>query len=95
MEGESPTLSSYLQIITLFLNMLNISEQSLEGVVFIINSCKLLTIFQRGFKKPIKVDHIQELANQSRFNGVLEIEMINNSFTLDICREYRQSPFEE
>ena len=53
--------------------MLNISEQLIEGFVVIINSYKLLTIFQRGFKKPIKVDHIQELANQSRFNGVLEI----------------------
>ena len=53
-----------------FLNMPNIPKKSLEGVVFIINGCKLLTILQRVFTELNKV-HVQELANQSRFNGAL------------------------
>lgn len=55
--------------------MLKISEASFEDIVFIINGCKLSTMFQ-----PIKVAHIQELANQPLFNGALVIEMINSSF---------------
>ena len=31
--------------------------------------------------KPIKVPHIQKLANQSMLNGPLVIEMVNNSFS--------------
>ena len=44
--------------------MPHISGQSLKGAVFIINGYKT--------KEPIKVVHHQEIANQSRFNGVLE-----------------------
>ena len=76
------TLTKYtqlncLQIVTCillhyFLNMPHISGQPLKGVVFIISGYKPLTIFQLVFKEPIKVVYHQELANQSRFNGVLE-----------------------
>ena len=31
--------------------------------------------------KPIKVDHLQKLANQSLLNGALVMEIVNNSFT--------------
>ena len=31
--------------------------------------------------KPIKVPHLQKLANQSMLNGALVIEMVNNSFS--------------
>ena len=31
--------------------------------------------------EPIKVAHLQKLANQSLLNGTLVIEMINNSFS--------------
>lgn len=62
-----------------FLNLTNISEQSLEHIVFIINGCKLLAIFPRVFKQLPKVVQIQKIDNQSRFNGALVIEMINNS----------------
>ena len=75
--------------------MPNISEQSLEDIVFIINGCKLLTIFQRVFKEPIKVVHLQELAKQPRFNGVVETEMISNSFALDISTKHRQIPLRD
>ena len=30
--------------------------------------------------KPIKVAHLQKLANESVLNGALVIEMVNNSF---------------
>ena len=55
--------------------MPNISEQSLEFMVFIINGCKLLT-----FKEPIKVVHLQILVNQLRLSSTLVVEIINNSF---------------
>ena len=45
--------------------MPNISEWSLEG----INGCKLLAMFQRVFKEPIKVAHLQLLTNQLRLNS--------------------------
>ena len=35
--------------------MPNISEQSLEGIAFIMNSCKLLTIFQEFSKNQSKL----------------------------------------
>ena len=31
--------------------------------------------------KPIKIAHLQKLANQSMVNGALVIEMISNSFS--------------
>ena len=31
--------------------------------------------------EPIKVPHLQKLANQSILNGALEIEIVNNSFS--------------
>ena len=31
--------------------------------------------------EPIKVSHLQKLANQSILNGALEIEIVNNSFS--------------
>ena len=31
--------------------------------------------------KPIKVAHLQKLANQSLLNGALVMEMVNNSFS--------------
>ena len=31
--------------------------------------------------KPIKVDHLQKLANQSMLNGAIVIEMVNNSLS--------------
>ena len=31
--------------------------------------------------KPIKVAHLQKLANQSMLNGAIVIEMVNNSFS--------------
>ena len=31
--------------------------------------------------EPVKVAHLQKLANQSMLNGALVIEMVNNSFT--------------
>ena len=31
--------------------------------------------------EPIKVSHLQKLANQSILNGALEIETVNNSFS--------------
>ena len=55
--------------------MLKISEASFEDIVFIINGCKLSTMFQ-----PIKVAHIHELTNQPLFNDALVIEVINSSF---------------
>ena len=48
--------------------------------IYKINSCKLLTLFERVFKEPIKVVHHQKLANQWRFNDALVIEKIINSF---------------
>ena len=70
-----------MQTATLF------SEQSIECFVFTwfciymyFYGCKLSTIYQQVFKEPIKVVHLQELANQWRFNGALVIEKINNSF---------------
>ena len=31
--------------------------------------------------EPIKVAHLQKLANQSQLNGALVMEMVNNSFS--------------
>ena len=38
-------------------------------------------MFMLNSNKPIKVAHLQKLANQSMFNGALVIEMVNNSFS--------------
>ena len=61
--------------------MPNISEELLEGIVFIINGCELLAIFHRLFKEPVKIDHLQKFVNQSRFNKALVIEIINTFFS--------------
>ena len=37
-------------------------------------------MFMFNSNKPIKVGHLQKLANQSMLNGALVIEMVNNSF---------------
>ena len=34
-----------------------------------------------NLNEPIKVAHLQKLANQSMLNGALVIEMVNNSFS--------------
>ena len=34
-----------------------------------------------NLNKPIKVPHLQKLANQSMLNGALAIEMVNISFS--------------
>ena len=36
-------------------------------------------MFMLNSKEPIKVAHLQKLANQSMLNGALVIEMVNNS----------------
>ena len=38
-------------------------------------------MFMLNSNKPIKVAHLQKLANQSMLNGTLMIEMVNNSFS--------------
>ena len=38
-----------------------------------------LVIFMVISKEPIKVAHLQNLANQAMMNGALVIEMVNNS----------------
>ena len=38
-------------------------------------------MFMSNSNKPIKVSHLQKLANQSMLNGALVIEMVNNSFS--------------
>ena len=40
-------------------------------------------MFMSNSNKPIKVAHLQKLANQSMLNGALVIEMVNNSFSED------------
>ena len=60
--------------------MPTISEQSFVVIVFINNGCKLLTIFHKFFKEPVKVVLVQKVTNQSGLNGGLVIELINNSF---------------
>ena len=40
--------------------------------------------------EPIKVAHLQKLANQSLLNGALVMEMVNNSF-----RESKKNLFEK
>ena len=37
-------------------------------------------MFMLNLNEPIKVAHLQKLANQSMLNGVLAIEMVNNFF---------------
>ena len=37
-------------------------------------------MFILNSKEPIKVAHLQKLANQSMLNGAFVIEMVNNSF---------------
>ena len=37
-------------------------------------------MFMFNLNEPIKVAHLQKLANQSMLNGVLAIEIVNNSF---------------
>ena len=38
-------------------------------------------MFMLNSNEPIKVAHLQKLANQSMLTGALVIEMVNNSFT--------------
>ena len=38
-------------------------------------------MFTFNSNEPIKVAHLQKLANQSMLNGALVIEMVNNSFS--------------
>ena len=38
-------------------------------------------MFMFNLNEPIKVAHLQKLANQSMLNGALAIEMVNNSFS--------------
>ena len=40
--------------------MLNISEQSLDGIVFIIDGDKLLAIFQQALKEPPQAAHLRK-----------------------------------
>ena len=44
---------------------------------------KLLTFYMFIFNlnEPIKVAHLQKLANQSLFNGALVMDMVNKSFS--------------
>ena len=37
-------------------------------------------MFMLNSNKPIKIAHLQKLANQSTLNGALVTEMVNNSF---------------
>ena len=37
-------------------------------------------MFVLNSKEPIKVAYLRKLANQSMLNGILVIEMVNNSF---------------
>ena len=37
-------------------------------------------MFMLNSNEPIKVAHLQKLANQSKLNGALVIEMVNDSF---------------
>ena len=37
--------------------------------------------FMFNLNEPIKVSHLQKLANQSMLNGALAIEMVNNYFS--------------
>ena len=48
--------------------MLQVNEKKIEGVM--LNS-----------NHPIKVAHLQKLANQSLLNDALVTEMVNNSFS--------------
>ena len=38
-------------------------------------------MFMLNSKEPIKVAHLQKLANQSMLKGALVIEMVNNTFS--------------
>ena len=38
-------------------------------------------MFMLNSNEPIKVAHLQKLANQSMLNGALVVEMVNNSFS--------------
>ena len=38
-------------------------------------------MFISHLNEPIKAGHLQKLANQSRLNGALVIEMVSNSFS--------------
>ena len=46
--------------------------------------------------EPIKVAHLQKLANQSLLNGVLVMEIVNNSFSeskKNFCRLIKRKKF--
>ena len=45
------------------------------------SSITLYNYVMLNSNKPIKVNHLQKLANQSVLNGALVIEMVNNSFS--------------
>ena len=51
-------------------NIKHLGRLSLNYVMFMSNS-----------NNPIKVAHLQKLANQLMLNGALVIEMVNNSFS--------------
>ena len=38
-------------------------------------------MFMLNSNEPIKVPHLQKLANQSMLNGALVVEMVSNSFS--------------
>ena len=38
-------------------------------------------MFMFNSNEPIKVPHLQKLANESMLNGALVIEMVNNAFS--------------
>ena len=46
-----------------------------------------LVIFMVILKEPIKVAHLQNLANQAMMNGALVIEMVNNSLVVQWSEE--------
>ena len=51
-------------------NIKHLGRLSLNYVMFMLNS-----------NDPIKIAHLQKLANQLMLNGALVIEMVNNSFS--------------
>ena len=56
---------------------------SLEVLIITDYCYKLLTFYMFMFNssEPIRVTHLQKLANQSLLNGALVMEIVNNSFS--------------
>ena len=46
-------------------------------------------MFMLNSNEPIKVAHLQKLANQSMLNGALVIEMVNNFFSESMKKKQR------